>query len=1235
MNDSWKIIYKYFDHSTNFFAKHHIESYNDFVNSMIPRVIKSMNPITIYKYDSKQKDLKHQIDVIVNFNDSLKYDHPVIANYETDGQKQDDTQIMYPNDARLNDYSYTTNIYCDIKIVYKNIKKRTEDSTIFESIKIGTIPIMLHSDLCILKDKPNEILKEMGESLYDQGGYFIINGKEKVIISQERNITNKVFVNESKDEKYKIAAFIRCKSENESVFPKRVDFRVITDKSLPDEEKVDKTERKESALRKNAIIVRVPNIDTDIPLFILFRALGVESDKDIIEYIISGDVNGSQNDMIVDFLYSSVLDSNYVYTKSDALEYLAQFTSFKAKSQVEYILLKDFFPNIEYNIHRMHPQKNENENEKVNHSSKIIFLGQIVKHIVKVALGMERYTDKDNYMFKRIAISGFMLGDIFKDFYNEFRNNLRNLLDRKYNEGSYGEDLPKFIGHLDTKYLFVSDFISKGFMNSLRGQWGLERKQDGIVHDLSRTSFMSFMSHLMQVDSPIDQTLKLREPRRLNLSQYGMMCPVESPDGARIGLTKHFAYMCHITFNTSSAHVLQAIQKYFDLIYLEVISLNHLKHVRDEIKLTLNNTWIANVKNEDAPKLVHYLKLLRRNACINVFTSVSWNVEAKTISVFTEGARCCRPLIIVENQNEKQVTRIDKTRADLKNMSWAELFIGKSIDPKKFDWRNEEFYDPGQLFQETDLNKIMKKLEDNSSLLEFIDVEETNTITIAMTKNDLEERPEKIAKYTHCEIHPTTMFGFYACTIPLANHNHAPRNVFSAAQGKQAIGVYATNFRNRIDTASYILHYPQKRLVQSRYSDLIKMNDLPYGENLIVAIASTNGYNQEDSIIFNEDSVARGMFNVTSYKSYDSEEKEDKELNERVIFANPDILLSRGKNIKLKNGSYEKLDENGFPKENSFISKGDILVGKVRIKLNKKNNGQYAEMFQNEEEYEDISEIVDKTVYGKIDKVYVSRNHITGMRKLKLRIRKLKIPELGDKAASSHGQKGVCGLVVPAISLPYTKDGVKPDIIINPHAFPKRMTVGHILECALSRYVTKTGHFIDATPFDPNNHEYFYEQLENHGLDRHGNEIMYDGISGQQIETDIFIGPTYYYRMKHMVSDKINYRSTGIKQSLTMQPTQGRSNDGGLRIGEMEANAIVSHGMSGFMNESFMERSDGTYVFINEKDGKIIGLNAKEGHNHFTGEKDINSIYIPFAFKLLTQELESMSIKVTFPSQTR
>lgn len=1193
------LLTHYFKTNPHFVSKHHLDSFNDFVEVMIPKVIASMNPIVVNKNEKGTNKLKHSFEAVVG--PEVYFDRPRIKG-----------RIMFPNEARLNDATYSVNVLCDITFNYFDKNDKKIGSHTVRKVKIGAIPIMLHSKLCILNGQSENVLREMGECPYDQGGYFIIDGKEKVIIAQERNVTNHLFVEETKDDdSLAFKAFIRCTAEKTSVFPKTIIFNVFNGRYLKGE-------------RKNAITVTVPHIKSPVPLFILFRALGVESDKDILRAIIPDeqfhDSVSEENELMLDFLRSNIIDSNIIFTQHQAVEYLKHFTTYGTVEHVMYILYQNLFPNIE---------SNDDELSGTGLlSKKAIYLGYLVNHLVKVCLGIKAQTDRDNYMFKRVGISGFLIGDIFKDFYNKFRVRLRNNMDKMYEAGRWveKENLDASLITIENiRKLVYPDIIEKGLVRSLKGQWGLEKSKDGIVQDLSRVSYLSFISHMRRVQSPMDPSIKIRSPHTLNTSQYGFMCPVESPDGASIGLIKNFSLLCHVTFHVPSSSVMDAL-RVFNIKTLDTMTQG--MPIGDVTCITLNNTWVGTIETKIAHILVEYIKLLRRNALINIFTSVSWNIAASNINILTESGRCCRPLLIV---GEDGLLTLKKKHIDLNaTESWYNHLKGDLLKDDDYNPYSTSFIDPFALLAELGLVKnknpslqeIMEVLKKTAAPIEFVDVEECNTCLIAMYPSDVDiPKNDRLAHYTHCELHPSTMFSVLTASIPLANHNHAPRNIFACAQNKQAVGVYATNANNRIDTMAYMLHYPQQRLVKTKYTSLLHLDDMPNGENLIVAICTYTGYNQEDSVILNKDAVDRGMFNITYYKSYISEEvvQSDNQLaTPRIVFANPLDLAKSGYNIKsLKEACYEKIDDRGLPKLNEYIQEGDAVVGKVKVVEEKPSNDFEDNEFVYETCYS-MCEIADKTIAGHVDKVYAFDKPSTSQTTIKVRLRKMRLPELGDKVASSHSQKGVVGLILPSHMMPFTTSGIVPDIIINPHAFPTRMTVGHLLECVLSKVCVLDGAFVDATPFDKNNLETFYNRLEDHGFERSGNEVLYNGVTGTQMASDVFFGPTYYHRLKHMVADKINTRTRGKKMSVTMQPTKGRSNEGGLRIGEMETNCLISYGIASFTKESLMERSDGHSFKVDNSNGDLIATDD--------GIMDISRVKMPFSFKLLCQELNAMNL---------
>lgn len=806
-DNSWTILDSYFKTDPYFLTKHHLDSFNDFIEKKVPNTIKSLNPFITLKNDDATKNLKHEIRIYIGGEnaDELFFKTP---------EKQ--SKLLLPNLARLKNQTYKSDLSCNIHVKYITYDTQGTVSNIetkeFQNTKIGSIPIMLKSKLCMLYKQPNSILSEFGECIYDQGGYMIIDGKEKVIVAQERIATNRLFINRSKNPDYRYEGLIRSTIEEGAIFPKTVKLAVYSKEYL-------------SGTRRNAIVFKIPNIQKEIPLFILFRALGVETDKHILEYILNN-LDDELNVALSDFLFHSMYDGAFLYSQAEVLEYLSGYVTHAGNiDYVRYILMNDLFPNM-------------NKENDVSLHRKAMFLGHITRHIVKVCLGLQKESDRDNYAFKRVDISGFLMGNLFRDFYNEFRNQCRSAVDRLYNYGSWkndGNNISDMINEFNKWEVFNSNIIENGIVKSLKASWGVEKdpSKQGAVQDVNRISYIGYTSHMRRVNTPLDRSVKMVEPHRLHPTQWGSMCPCESPDGASIGLLKNLAMLCHITFDCSSKHILECL-KDLDVTLLEYVMPKQING--DTCKVLINSNWIG--ITEKPYELSNQLKLLRRNALINVTTSISWNIVEGEININTEAGRCCRPLFIVEKHTllikEKDIQLLKKG-----DKTWKDLIKGQTRDD--FDFTDCTYYSPFKLpiFEKvSDKDLIWKELEKNQASIEFIDVEESNTCMIAMDPKMLEN---KLVKYTHMEIHPSTIFAVLTTNIPFSNHNQAPRNYFSGAQGKQAIGIYSTAFNHRMDTAAYVLHYPQRRIVNTKYMDYIGNNQMPNGENTIVAIMTYTG----------------------------------------------------------------------------------------------------------------------------------------------------------------------------------------------------------------------------------------------------------------------------------------------------------------------------------------------------------------------------------------------------------
>lgn len=1188
IDDTWSVIDSYFKTNPYFLSRHHLDSYNDFVSNRTLQTVRALNPIIVIKNQEGGK-LQHEVEVYVGGtrSDEIYLTKPTIV-------ENNEQRIMYPNEARLKDFTYQAEMYANILIRYITKESGTDKyvvEKVFDAVKIGAIPIMLHSKLCVLHDTPPDVRREMGECKWDQGGYFIIDGKEKVIVSQERIATNRLFVTKSKDPKYSYEGLIRCTSEENPLFPKVVMFYVNNTKTIdPTKEKekegdaeeatdqVPKASGKDKRIH-NSIMVTLPYFSEKVPLFVLFRALGVETDKDILQHIFHNLDEGSK--AYLDFMYPSVLAGSNYGTVEESLEYMANFVEYKSVENVKKILSNDVFPNIGQSLR-----------------DKAVFLAHIVMKLVNTCLGVARETDRDSYIYKRVDISGFLLGNIFRDYYNQFRNVIRNNLDNQYLYGPWrnSKTIETLVNPSNMSLIFNPDIIEGGMKKSLKGMWGMsmvggssEHVKQGLVQDLSRISYLGFTSHLRRVSTPIDPTSKVVAPHHLHPTQWGIMCPCESPDGASIGLLKNFAIMCQVTFDVSSKDVLKHMRN----IGMTYVQEREVTDMYMNTKVLVNSSLIGFVK-DDPFAFTKTLKLLKLNGIIYPFTSVSWNISTNEIHVLTEAGRCCRPVYVVQKGKLVIDRYVDKIKSG--EISWNDFFKSKSFGGS---------YD-------------ISALEESMSPIEYIDVEESNNALLAMYPEDL--KASGGARYTHCEIHPSTILSVLTLNIPLSQHNQAPRNIFSGAQGKQAIGIYATNFNDRIDTMAYLLHYPQRSLVNTRYMQYMHNNDMPNGENLIVAIATYTGYNQEDSIIINKNSIERGCFNLTSFK--DMLEKEEKGERDAIVFMNT-LNAVKNEGVQMSNlrlANYKKIDEHGLPKVNSRIQENDIIFGKCTVTSELVEEESVMNIFNTavkKEKYTDCSVIADKTTNKTVDKVFLYVDKNEG-RACKVRFRKMRTPELGDKLCSRTAQKGVIGMIIPQENMPFNSDGVVPDVIINPHAFPTRMTLGHLIECLIAKVGVNVGSCIDGTPFSNTDYSDLFTLLENkYGLESTGNEILYNGFNGRQMECSIFFGPTYYERLKHMVADKINYRTTGPITNKTRQPTQGRGNGGGLRIGEMERDSVLAHGATAFLKESLMERSD-IYEFAVDKETGFIA--DRPGANS-------RIVKTPCAFRLLMQEVAAMGVK--------
>ena len=1201
--NTFKLIDIFFRDNPNIIVKHHLDSYNKFFNSDLKTIIKDNNPKKyMTELDDESNLYKYTADLYIGGKnaDKIYYGKPLIYD-KVDGIER--THMMFPNEARLRNMSYFFPIHYDLDIEFTILKENNEgkqgkdkfdafkETITIEKILLGRFPIMVKSYLCLLNGLNKEACFNLGECRNDKGGYFIVDGKEKAIVSQEERANNILYIKDNVNDLYSHSAEIRSVSEDASKKIRTLSVRILAPQASKD---------------YGNIVVIVPNVRKPVPLFILMRALGVISDKEIIEHCL---LDLKKNDELVELFIPSVHDAGNIFTQQSALKYIKELTKGKTVNHVLDIFMNLFLPHI----------------GELNLKHKALYLGYIVKRLLFVYIKAEPPTNRDKYSGKRIEHTGVLINQLFREFYTKQINNIILKVDKEYSFKATGvsyqnEDFMSLFLNNRTM-IFSERLVEEGFRKAFKGSWGGEThtKRAGIVQSLNRLSYFSFMCQLRKTNLNLGDATKMIEPRLLNGTQYGMLCPLHSPDGGNVGLHKHLSCSVHITNGVSSKPYVNYLRK-LNMILLEECSFEMMSNYT---KIFLNGGWIG---CSNVPlTIVNTIKLHRRNNLIYLYTSILFDIKRNEIQIWVDAGRLCRPLMYIENKIFSFMGNDIIKKINEKSLLWKEAVCGFN---EKYNSLNK--YD---IFDNIFNNEELKKTQ---GFIEYIDASEGESMILMKSTTT----KENIKNETHCEIHPSLILGFMANQIIFPENNPYPRNAFSCGQAKQGVSLYNSNYQNRIDKSAFILNSGQLPLTKSRYLNYFTNEEHPNGENAIVAIMCYSGYNVEDAVIINEGSLKRGLFGTTYYNMYESHEETSKVGNNKIdkIFMNIDD--NNVSNIK-EGYDYSKLDkETGIIKENTVLSEKTIIIGKAMNNINEPNT------------FIDDSVKCKKAQTGIVDKAFLTEGE-EGQRIAKVRIRASRIPNIGDKFCSRAGQKGTIGMILKEEDMPTTANGIKPDIIVNPHAMPSRMTIGHLVETLFSKTGAVLGAFGDCTAFvnkGPKD-KILGDILTANGYHSSGNEILYNGMTGEQLESDIYFGPTYYLRLKHMPKDKINYRARGPRSVLTRQTVGGRANDGGLRIGEMDRDCLIAHGLSNFTMESMMVRGDQFYMAVCNKTGTIAVYNENknlflsplaDGPLKFVGNfeneqnivqksiygKDFSIVKVPYAFKLLMQELKTMNVQM-------
>ena len=1269
MNDEiiWKIIDSQFKDNYQSLVRHHIESYDHFFSHDIFKIFKEKNPLVIgTNYDKTSDEFLTECKMYFGGKngEAIYFGKPCIYD---DGN----FHYMYPNEARLRNMSYGMTIHYDVEIEFidrrtklstggannnsddnksfkssaggniedeihafksgggpkkakrKNngpdvllpdaseLKSRSENTSSgtiktikLEKMYLGRFPIMLQSKFCILQGLNRETRFSLGECKNDVGGYFILDGKEKTVVCQEKFADNMLYIRaKSEGSNYSHSAEIRSISENVSKPQRTLSVAIVAPNNK---------------FKNGHIVVNIPNVRKEIPLFIVFRALGIVSDKEIIQYCLL-DLNVHDN--MIQYFEPSVYDASTTFTQQAALRYIGSFTKYKSIEHTLELLCDYFLPHIGEN----------------NFKQKALFLGHMTHKLLKVYTGKEEATDRDSFRYKRVELIGSLLYDLFREYYNIQMKTIHLEFEKRLmlNKALYENDLYSLIQQF-YKPVFGERVLEAGFKKAFKGNWGAQThtKRIGVVQSLNILSHGSLTSHLRKTNLPLDASVKVVGPRVLHGSQWGYFDPIDTPDGGNIGLHKHLSISTYITRKVSREPVIDWVLKNTKI---EPIETCELKHLNTFTKVFINGYWLGIVRE---PKdLVDKIKIYRRNGLLPTYLSVSFEVKTKTIYIYCDEGRVTRPLFY-KDENNKMSFELPGALKHIQSgdSHWNDFISGFNKKSIAFNPNDYAIYDAKELYGMKD-NQIQQfqQFIDKKALLDYVDNNESESSLIALKHEDYLKNPEK---FTHMEIHESLILGVMCNLIPFPENNPATRNSFSCGQSKQAASLYNTNYQMRMDKSAVVLNNGQIPLVKSRYMQYINNEENVYGENAIVAIMTYTSYNVEDAVLINEGSLQRGLFRTTYFTTYEIHETNENIGGEihKKLFTN----IENDKTIMgLKPGyDYSQLDEHGIIKEGSIINEKTILIG-------------CASSSSTMEHKKDASKSTKKGQLGVVDKAYITEGE-DGTRIAKVRVREVRIPNLGDKFASRAGQKGTVGLVVPEMDMPFTKAGIRPDIIVNPHALPSRMTIGQLVETIVGKTSCMYGAFSDCTAFINNGSkvEVFGKMLNKVGFHSSGNDVLYNGMDGSQIESQIFMGPTYYMRLKHMVKDKINFRSLGPRNVMTRQAVSGRANDGGLRIGEMERDGVLSHGAAAFLNDSMMERGDKFKVAVCNKTGIVAIYNENknlffspmaDGPIQFTGSidnddmrvnvvsqfgRDFSIVNVPYSFKLLIQELQTLNVQM-------
>ena len=1085
---------------------HQIESFNNFVSDGIRDIIDNENTISV-NHDA--------------YSYTVKFSNPYISQPSIIEADRSLRPIL-PRDCRLRDLTYESPVFVDINESVTNGATQRTSKVMHKRVLIAKIPIMLRSSLCHLSGMNSQERIKSGECTWDRGGYFIIKGNERVLISQMRGIYNRIMVMKSKKTSKNLYS-----AEMRSISGCTAHSVLVSCSITKD---------------ADSLVVSLPYIKDAIPFITVMTVMLGHVPQNLLASIFPGGIGawGIAGDdfarrEIEHLIHNQIREQSLIGGFEESLDYIGSRSLYAVRKdgRTDYafqVVRRELFPHI---------LKSDPEEGKVK------LLSSFARKLLLTYIGKRAIDDRDDFELKRIDSPGQLCTDLFRTLFKRFSNSIILYIEKKKIRSP---DAVSFITRLS--------LITKGMLYCFQtGNWGVRKGnyiRQGVSQVLSRLTFGATLSHLRRIAIPAAKEGRNSKMRQIHGSQIMFVCNVESPEGQGCGVVLNLSLLTTISTSVPNHLIVDEVNRAVRLCSDGTGSVNY--------PILLNGTWMGETKNPR--RLVQYLNALSPVCKIPKGVSVVFDSFDCEIRICSDAGRLIRPIL-----HTKKLEEFMKTNSEIVTWEYAE----------------------------------------SRGIIQWIDNAQAAQAQISFG----ETAPLKNSTYT--EIHPSLMMGVMGNMIPFPDHSQAPRNAFQASMGKQAMSMFALNLHQRADTCVHVLDYVQRPLVSTKAADIMGFSDMPSGINAIVAIAAYTGMNQEDSVIINQSAIERGLFRATTYKAHTAEEKKEGSYQYYKLGRIPHEFRKSGLD-------YSKLDENGVIRLRNEsgsavrVDRDTVLVGKLFIQSSK-NSTQICT---------DCSVVAKKGEDGFVDRVETSTTP-DGYRMVKVIVRKSRIPEIGDKCASRSAQKATIGMVYRQEDMPFTSTGMVPDMIINPHAMPSRMTINQLLECALGKTCLSKGTFGDCTAFNsPDIARKVAAELQRLGYDD-CTEQLYNGFTGEPLDAKIMIGPTYYQRLKHLVSDKMHARACGMVTTLTRQPPEGRSRNGGLRVGEMETWSQLAAGCSRFLKERLFDCSDAYEVNICKKCGTIAN-NPKLCAACKTDE--VKRVNLPYSSKLLFQELQCVGIKL-------